>query len=96
MELIPEELREAHEDGKAVFVCGSGVSYDAGLPMFEPLVLQVLDDRLPSKSKAKRDITPELAREAFRRGKLDDALDIFGMRFEMRTTKESTRYLCGT
>jgi len=76
MDLIPEELREAHEDANVVFVCGSGVSYDAGLPTFNPLVALVLDDLLPRKPNPKRDSTPFLARNAYTNGKLDEALDI--------------------
>nr|WP_206295680.1 hypothetical protein [Pseudohalocynthiibacter aestuariivivens] len=35
---IPEELLEAHEEGRVVFFCGAGVSYPAGLPGFGGLV----------------------------------------------------------
>ena len=35
---IPENLLEAHEEGKIVFFCGAGISYPAGLPSFKGLV----------------------------------------------------------
>lgn len=35
---IPNELMNAHEDGKIVFFCGAGVSYPSGLPLFKGLV----------------------------------------------------------
>lgn len=39
--VIPEALLEAHEDGKVVFFCGSGISYPAGLPLFKGLVQDI-------------------------------------------------------
>jgi SIR2-like domain len=38
---IPNELLQAHEEGKVVFFCGAGISYPAGLPGFEGLVDQI-------------------------------------------------------
>ena len=38
---IPEELLQAHEDGRVVFFCGAGVSYRAGLPDFKGLTEQI-------------------------------------------------------
>ena len=35
---IPDELLLAHEEGKVVFFCGAGISYDAGIPLFSDLV----------------------------------------------------------
>lgn len=35
---IPEGLLQKHEDGKVIFFCGAGISYDAGLPGFKKLV----------------------------------------------------------
>ena len=35
---IPEQLLQAHEDGRVVFFCGAGISYPAGLPTFAGLV----------------------------------------------------------
>ncbi len=41
---IPEELSEAHEDGRVVFFCGAGISYPAGLPNFCDLVDRVYNE----------------------------------------------------
>lgn len=38
---IPDELLQAHEEGKVVFFCGAGISYPAGLPGFGGLVDQI-------------------------------------------------------
>jgi SIR2-like domain len=38
---IPNELLQAHEEGKVVFFCGAGISYPAGLPGFQGLVDQI-------------------------------------------------------
>lgn len=35
---IPDELLQAHEEGKVVFFCGAGISYPAGLLDFKGLV----------------------------------------------------------
>lgn len=35
---IPDSLLQAHEEGRAVFFCGAGISYPAGLPGFKGLV----------------------------------------------------------
>ena len=35
---IPDELLQAHEEGKVVFFCGAGVSCSVGLPNFKDLV----------------------------------------------------------
>src|SRR5262245_57457733 len=35
---IPDDLLRRHEDGEVVFFCGAGLSYPAGLPLFEGLV----------------------------------------------------------
>lgn len=34
---IPDELLSAQEEGKVVFFCGAGISYDAGIPVFDGL-----------------------------------------------------------
>jgi NAD-dependent SIR2 family protein deacetylase len=34
---IPNALLHAHEEGRVVFFCGAGISYPAGLPLFEGL-----------------------------------------------------------
>ena len=38
---IPENLLQAHEEGRVVFFCGAGISLGAGLPLFEELVKEV-------------------------------------------------------
>ena len=38
---IPEDLLQAHEDGKVVFFCGAGISYKVGLGNFKWLVEQI-------------------------------------------------------
>ena len=35
---IPEELLQAQEEGRVVFFCGAGISYDAKLPLFKGLL----------------------------------------------------------
>jgi hypothetical protein len=40
---IPEELLQAHEEGRVVFFCGAGISYPAGLPGFGELVDKIYD-----------------------------------------------------
>lgn len=34
---IPDDLIFKHEEGKVVFFCGAGISYDAGIPVFKGL-----------------------------------------------------------
>lgn len=41
---LPNELLKAHEEDKLVFICGSGISVNAGLKLFKGLTNQVLDD----------------------------------------------------
>lgn len=38
---IPDELLQGHEEGRAVFFCGAGISYPAGLPGFGGLVDEI-------------------------------------------------------
>ena len=40
---IPEELLQAHEEGRVVFFCGAGISYPAGLPGFGELVDKIYE-----------------------------------------------------
>ena len=35
---IPEELLKYQEEGRVVFFCGAGISYDAGIPLFKGLL----------------------------------------------------------
>jgi len=41
---VPEQLLQAHEEGRVVFFCGAGVSYPAGLPGFSGLVRRIYDN----------------------------------------------------
>ena len=41
---IPRELLEARDAGSVAFLCGAGVSVEAGLPSFEKLTKEVLKD----------------------------------------------------
>ncbi len=70
MSLLPEKLRQTHEDGNVVFFCGAGVSMPAGLPSFEGLVKQVLEGLAPSKRKE------PLLWKAIEEKKFDEVLDI--------------------
>lgn len=38
---LPDELLQAHEEGRVVFFCGAGISYPAGLPGFKQLVCKI-------------------------------------------------------
>lgn len=40
---IPDELLQAHEEGRVVFFCGAGISVGLGLPKFSDLVQKVRD-----------------------------------------------------
>src|SRR5262245_51425433 len=40
---VPEQLVQAHEDGRVVFFCGAGISYPAGLPGFNGLVFNLFE-----------------------------------------------------
>lgn len=76
MKIVPEELRQAHEDGDVIFVCGAGVSKPAGLPLFNELVQEVLSELLPQQQDCKPGSTNALAWSAYNHNKFDEALDI--------------------
>lgn len=76
MELIPKQLRRAHEDGQVVFFCGAGVSIPAGLPSYWNLVRNVLSDLLPTEGRCQPGSTEALAWEALRHDRYDEALEI--------------------
>ena len=38
---IPNQLLQAHEEGRVAFFCGAGISYPAGLPGFKDLVDEI-------------------------------------------------------
>jgi len=52
---IPERLLQAHEEGRVVFFCGSGISYPAGLPGFGGLVDKIYSNLGESLSKIEKD-----------------------------------------
>lgn len=64
---IPDELLQAHEEGRVVFFCGAGISYPAGLPGFKGLVKKIY--RLTGTTFS------EIEQEAFGRGQFDATLD---------------------
>ena len=53
---IPDELLEARDNGKVVFLCGAGVSYPAGMPDFLGLARFVVGELGTPKSYASRDM----------------------------------------
>lgn len=65
---IPDELLQAHEEGRVVFFCGAGISYPADLPGFKGLVEQIYQLNGTTLS--------EIEREAFDRGQFDATLDL--------------------
>lgn len=69
---IPDELLQAHEEGRVVFFCGAGISYPADLPGFKGLVEQIY--RLNGTTLT------EIEREVFERGQFDATLDLLERR----------------
>ncbi len=69
---IPDELLQAHEEGRVVFFCGAGISYPAGLPSFKGLVDDIyrLCDTQPE----------DIESEALERDQFDAALDLLERR----------------
>lgn len=65
---IPDQLLQAHEEGRVVFFCGAGISYPAGLPDFKGLVEEIY--RLIGTKCS------DLEKEAFDRGQYDAVLDL--------------------
>lgn len=58
---IPDELLHAHEEGRVVFFCGSGVSRaKAGLPDFLQLAKAVVEDLGSSNGSAARNILKQM------------------------------------
>jgi hypothetical protein len=69
---IPDELLQAHEEGRVVFFCGAGISYPAGLPGFKGLVEQIYQRNGTTFS--------DIERESFKRGQFDATLDLLERR----------------
>lgn len=65
---IPDELLEAHEEGRVVFFCRAGISYPAGLPGFQGLVENICREAGTAR-------TP-IEQEAFDKGQFDATLDL--------------------
>lgn len=78
---IPDELLQAHEEGKVVFFCGAGISYPAGLPGFGGLVQRIYTSLGATPSI--------LEKEALKNYQFDAALDLLerripGQRYALR------------
>ncbi len=78
---IPNNLFEAHKEGRVVFFCGAGISFNAGLKGFGWLVDKLLD-------KLGKDATP-LIKRALKDKRYDIAIDLLekdypGGRFSVR------------
>ena len=69
---IPDELLQAHEEGRVVLFCGAGISYPAGLPNFKGMVEDIY--RLNATTLS------DIEREAFERGQFDATLDLLERR----------------
>lgn len=69
---IPDELLQAHEEGRVVFFCGAGISYPADLPGFKGLVDQIYQLNGTTLS--------EIECEAYERGQFDATLDLLERR----------------
>lgn len=78
---LPERLLQAHEDGRVVFFCGAGISYQAKLPGFSGLVKKLYDQLK---------VTPNtIQKTAIKSGQFDTAIglleaDIIGGRQTVR------------
>lgn len=69
---IPDQLLQAHEEGRVVFFCGAGISCPAGLPRFKGLVEQIYQLNGTALS--------EIEHEAFDRRQYDATLDLLERR----------------
>jgi hypothetical protein len=80
---VPEELLQAHEEGRVVFFCGAGISYPAGLPGFKGLVEQIYS--------ITGTIRNSIEEEAFKQGQFDATLDLLERRIpgQRKTVREA-------
>jgi hypothetical protein len=69
---IPDELLQAHEEGRLVFFCGAGISYPAGLPGFEELVEKIYNFCGTGRL--------DIEEDAFNRGQYDIVLELLERR----------------
>lgn len=76
---IPNELLQAHEDGRVVFFCGAGISYPAGLPGFKGLVERIYEIVDTDFS--------EIERQAFDKQQFDAMLDLLERRLPGQRSK---------
>lgn len=79
---IPDELLQAHEEGRVIFFCGAGISYPAGLPGFGGLVDKIY--------QSIGDIPTLIEQQAKDREQFDAVLDLLerrvpGQRNTLRT-----------
>ena len=70
---IPDQLLQAHEEGRVVFFCGAGISYPAGLLGFDGLVDQVFASLHTHKEASEE--------HAFLNKQYDATLDLLERRF---------------
>ncbi|ROZ63910.1 anti-phage defense-associated sirtuin Dsr1 [Ramlibacter sp. WS9] len=70
---VPEQLLQAHEDGRVVFFCGAGISYPAGLPGFRGLVDQIYADLGTTRTV--------IEDQAYQKEQYDATLDLLERRF---------------
>lgn len=69
---IPDELLQAHEEGRLVFFCGAGISYPAGLPGFKGLVENIYNFCGTGRL--------DIEEDAFKRGQYDIVLELLERR----------------
>ncbi|APF00044.1 anti-phage defense-associated sirtuin Dsr1 [Pseudomonas putida] len=69
---IPDELLQAHEEGRVVFFCGAGISYPAGLLDFKGLVQLIYKEALTNFDSAEQ--------KAFENYQFDATLDLLERR----------------
>jgi hypothetical protein len=69
---IPDELLQAHEEGRVAFFCGAGISYPAGLPGFKDLV-----DKIYSHIGTTPD---QIEQKVYDQGLFDGTLDLLQRR----------------
>lgn len=69
---IPDELLQAHEEGRLVFFCGAGISYPADLPGFEELVEKIYNFCGTGRL--------DIEEDAFNRGQYDIVLELLERR----------------
>lgn len=65
---IPEALLQAQEEGRAVFFCGAGISFSAGLPSFKELADKIHEQLGTTLS--------EVGKDAYDKGQFDITLNL--------------------